>query len=235
MIPTIYTIAYNEEVFLKFFIDHYRSRFPNCKIVVYDNMSTDNTVKIAKDNNCEVIQYNTNNQIQDSKYLEIKNNCWKSATTDWVAVCDVDELVFINAEELSKEDSYGATIINFEGYNMVNLEENFDFQNIKYGERSQGFDKRYLFNRRHLKEINYSSGCHYANPVGAIKYSSKQYLAGHFKCLNVEYVVSRHKMFGARLSDENKRYGWGHQYLFDEQKTRDSVLKIKQNAKKVLP
>jgi hypothetical protein len=78
---TIYTIAYNEEIFIQFMIDHYRSRFPNCHIVVYDNESTDNTVAIAKANNCEVITYCTNNQIQDRKYLEIKNNCWKKSKT----------------------------------------------------------------------------------------------------------------------------------------------------------
>jgi len=34
---TIYTITYNEELMLPYFIRHYRLRFPNCKIVVYDN------------------------------------------------------------------------------------------------------------------------------------------------------------------------------------------------------
>ena len=47
---TIFTIAYNESVLMKFMIDHYRSKFPNCRIVVYDNMSTDGCDKIASYN-----------------------------------------------------------------------------------------------------------------------------------------------------------------------------------------
>ena len=70
---TIYTVAYNEELMLPFFIKHYRTLFPECHIVVYDNQSTDRTVEIAKESNCEVIQYDTDNKISDRKYLEIKN------------------------------------------------------------------------------------------------------------------------------------------------------------------
>ena len=111
---TVYTIAYNEELIMQFMIDHYRSRFPGCNIVVYDNMSTDNTTKIARANDCEVIQYDTNNQIQDRRYIEIKNNCWKNALTEWVLICDMDELLDINAEQLKKEEEVEKKEINFD-------------------------------------------------------------------------------------------------------------------------
>ena len=83
---TVYTIAYNEAVFIQFMIDHYRARFPDCRIVVYDNMSADRTVNIALTNGCEVIPFDTNGQLQDRRYIEIKNSCWKDATTDWVLI-----------------------------------------------------------------------------------------------------------------------------------------------------
>ena len=92
---TIYTIAYNESILIKFMIEHYRSRFPNCHIIVYDNYSTDNTVEIASALGCEIRYFDTNNQIFDNKYLELKNNFWRDAQTDWVLVCDVDELLNI--------------------------------------------------------------------------------------------------------------------------------------------
>src|SRR3990167_11265325 len=97
---TVYTITYNESLLIQFMIDHYRSRFPDCRIVVYDNISTDDTVKIALANGCEVIPYDTNGQIQDSHYIQIKNNCWKDAKTDWVLICDMDELLDINTAQL---------------------------------------------------------------------------------------------------------------------------------------
>lgn len=79
---TLYTMAYNEEVFLKYMIDHYRSRFPNCRIILHDNESTDSTAAIARENNCEVINFPTNNEIDEFKITQLKNNCWKSANTD---------------------------------------------------------------------------------------------------------------------------------------------------------
>ncbi len=75
---TIYTMAYNEDVFLQYMINHYRSRFSNCHIVLFDNESTDNTRQIALDNNCEVKDFKTNNTIDDLKIQHLKNNCWKN-------------------------------------------------------------------------------------------------------------------------------------------------------------
>ena len=101
---TVYTMAFNEEILMQFMIDHYRSRFPNCHIVVYDYESTDKTAEIANNNNCEVINYSTNNEVDDEKLRHLKNNCWKNAATDWVLVCDVDEMLDINEQQLIEED-----------------------------------------------------------------------------------------------------------------------------------
>ena len=62
---------------LPYFIRHYRKNFPDCRIIVYDNHSTDATVKIAEAADCEVIPYDTGNHLDDMKYLEIKNHCWQ--------------------------------------------------------------------------------------------------------------------------------------------------------------
>lgn len=209
---TIYTIAYNEEVFIKFMIDHYKQRFSNCHIVVYDNMSTDNTVKIAKENNCEVVQYDTNNQINDRKYLEIKNNCWKSAQTDWVLVCDMDELLEFNEADLLDEEKNGVTLIKSEGYNMVNMHDNFDLENIIHGSRCNPYDKIYAFNKKYISDIKYEPGCHKCNPFGKVKYSEKSYLLYHYKCINPDYQAQRYEMYAKRLSQENLKHNWGNHY-----------------------
>jgi len=190
---TVYTIAYNEEVIIQFMIDHYRSRFPGCRIVVFDNMSTDGTAKIAIKNNCEVIPYDTNNQIKDSKYLEIKNNCWKFASTDWVLICDADELLDINEESLKEEELSSVTAISSEAYNMINIEDNYDIPNIKYGSRCESYDKTYLFNKKFISDINYAAGCHTCDAVGAWKKSEKSYLLYHYKCINQDFQIARYK------------------------------------------
>src|SRR5579885_430121 len=143
MTISVFVMAYKEEIILPHMIKHYRDRFPSCKITVFDNQSTDKTAEIARANNCEVIEYNTNNQVDDGKLRNLKNNCWKSATTDWCCVIDADEFLDINEEQLAKEDAAGTTIIRSEAYNMVNMEDNYDIENISYATRCVQYDKSY--------------------------------------------------------------------------------------------
>ena len=213
----IYTIAYNEEVLLPFFIKWYRNRFPNCRIVVYDNESTDRTKEIAFNNNCEVITYYTDNQLSDSKYLEIKNNCWKNSKTDWVIVCDVDEWLDINEEDLRKEISNRATLIKTHGYNMCNITKEIDYSKVIHGVRSVQYDKFICFNKNKIKEINYSPGAHNIKPIGGVKYSDMVYKLLHMKFIDEDYMVNRYNLFNSRMSKENKEKGWGIQYTNPEE------------------
>jgi hypothetical protein len=232
---TVYTVAYNEEVILPFMIKWYRDRFSDCKIVVYDNYSTDRTEQIALEANCEVIKYDTNNQLSDSKYLEIKNNCWKDAKTDWVLICDADEFLDINEHQLSKEN---CSIIQSEGWNMINTEDNPQLllKDIKWGSRAKQYDKYFLFNKNLIKEINYSVGCHFANPKGEIKFSEKKYLLYHFRAIDENYIVNKNLSFAKRLSKENLKNNWGFHYLESEETIRNNykVFQDKTNLKKII-
>jgi len=217
---TVYTMAYNEEVFLQYMIDHYRSRFPNCHIVLYDNESTDKTAQIAQNSNCEVRIFKTNNCVDDILITDLKNSCWKDAKTDWVLICDIDELLNINEQELKSEADQGFTIIRSEGWNMVNLEDNYDFANIKHGTRVPQYDKSYLFNKSQIKHMNYSAGCHASGPIGNAKYSNNIYKLWHYKCINPDYLVERYRVTANRLSDRNKKLGMGTYWL---NQTEESV------------
>jgi hypothetical protein len=220
---TIFTITYNEEFILPFFIKHYREKFPNCNIVVYDNESTDDTVKIAKENNCEVITYKTDNQISDSKYLEIKNNCWKNSNTNWNIVCDCDELCLINESELIVEDSLGSSIIKLEAYDMVNLSDDdlIILEDLNFGSRSHIYDKCLIFNKGCISEINYQPGCHTLSPIGDVKYQTNNYKLLHYKYLGFDFLCKRYNLFYGRLSHENKVMGWGTQYTQDIQSIKN--------------
>lgn len=227
---TIYTITYNEELMIKFFINHYREKFPNCKIVIYDNYSTDNTVNIAKKYNCDIKYFDSNNQISETKYLEIKNNCWKESTTDWVIVCDCDELVNISQDKLKIEELKGSTIINFEGYDMINLSKDTDLYKIKNGVRNKMYDKRILFNKKNINEINYEAGCHTCNPIGDVLYSKEVYKLFHYKYLSEDYLISRYKLFSSRLSEENKKNKWGTHYIKQENEIRNNFKDLKNKS-----
>lgn len=216
---TVYTIAYNEEFMLPFFIEHYRVCFPGCKIVVYDNQSTDKTREFAQAEGCEVRTFHTNNTLCDRTYLDIKNHCWKDATTDWVLVCDVDEHLWVNAESLIWEQRRGTTIIQAEGYNMVGNDEPelpHPFA-VDKGVRAPSYDKLYLFDRTKITDINYLVGCHKANPSGKVTYSTKAYQCRHYKYLNLPYMIKRHREFAKRMSPINRQHGWGGHYLYTPQ------------------
>ncbi len=208
---TIYTLTYNEEVLMQYMIDHYRSRFSDCHIVVYDNNSTDKTVEICKNNKCEIRSYPANNQLDDGLHMRIKNSCWKDASTDWVLTCDLDELLDINEDQLKAEEAAGSTIIKTEAWTMVNMLDTFDKQSldaITQGFRDPGYDKSLLFNKKHIKEINYNPGCHGCNPVGHTIYS-KTYQLRHYQYINPGLFVAKRMETAKRLSAENKKNGWG--------------------------
>lgn len=230
---TIYTLAYNEELMIQFMIDHYRERFPGCHIVVNDNMSTDNTVKIALANSCEVIPFDTDNHFfQEQRLTEIRNSCWKNAKTEWVLVCDMDELLDINEVQLKEEEKTGTTIIRSEGYDMVDVEDKFDLANMKYGMRDIGHDKAYLFNKKFIKDINYSLGAHECNPEGSVKYSKKVYKLYHYCYVNYDVTIEKYKVYSSRRSPEDIKNGSGSWAETPEQ-IRDIYAEAKSNAIKL--
>lgn len=226
----VFAISYNEEVMIPFFMRHY-SRFAS-KITIFDNESTDDTVKLARGMGAQVLSWSSNNQIRDDLYLQIKNNCWKWSLADWVIVCDIDELVFNIHPEIDILSDPAITIIQPDWYEMVG---DFDFigrrndpvsgLNIEYlidtGINLGQNSKSIMFRPSVLKEINYDPGCHECYPIGAVAKLRTSYLAIlHYKFLSPDYVVARHKMFGERLSDINKKYKWGVQYEYSEEKIR---------------
>lgn len=230
---TVYTITYNEQLLIKFMIDHYRARFPGCRIVVYDNMSTDDTVKIAHSNDCEVIQFDSGNQFQDRQNMDIKNNCLKDAKTDWVLICDLDELLDINEAELKKEEKLGTTIITSETYDMINMKDNLDFKSMKCGVKSPVDSKIFLFNKRYISEINYSVGAHSCRPVGTVRFSSRAYKAYHYASINADLTTKKFKTRQKRLSPENLKMGWGMQVFMTPQEIREEYAEERKKAIKV--
>ena len=230
---TIITITFNEEFILPHFIAHYRANFPGCKIIVYDNHSTDNTVKIAQEHGCEVILYDTGGKLSDTTYLQIKNEQWKMCE-GWVIVCDADEFLNITADELYHEAMNGTTVIKSEGYNMANLWDNMDFESINMGVRSESYDKSYCFDAGKITSINYNAGAHKAEPKGVVRYSEKKYICRHYKYINIDYMVARHKVYGERLSDENLKKDWGTHYLYSPEKIRNEFIMARKQSKRII-
>jgi glycosyltransferase involved in cell wall biosynthesis len=222
----IYSIAYNEEVLIEKMIRHYRDRFPNCAITIFDNQSSDKTREIAESLSCIVLEHDSNNEVRDDLYLAIKNNCWKGQNERWALICDVDEFLYLDENDLLTEQSQGSTVIQFEGWNLITMSDDPDIIDLdcKVGSRAPQYDKFYLFDTWALTDINYSAGCHHADPKGLVVKSDTKYLMCHWKALGLNYMINRHLEFGKRLSKQNRDKGWGVHYL-------DSAEQIRTNWK----
>lgn len=213
---TIYSMCFNEEAILGFMIAHYRQRFPDCAIVIYDNESTDGTRDVALAHGCTVESYSTDGKVDDARLRSLKNNCWKGAKTDWVLVCDADELLDIDEAALRREDARGTTLIKSRGFNMVNLKDDYDLDAITHGFEAPLYGKDYLFKRTAIREINYVAGAHEASPVGDVKPSATRYTAYHFRHINPELSLKKQQYTKARLSEVNLRNGWSYHYMTDK-------------------
>jgi len=238
---TVYTATFNESKIIQFFIDHYRSRFPNCDIVVYDNESTDKTVEIAKLNNCEIIPYSSNGVINDQLLMDIKNTCWKSSKTDWVLTCDTDELLDINEQQLTYENSCGTTKIKSEAWQMVNMADSpKSLKDIKYGWRDNvvggyclPYDKDLLFNKKHV-DINYVDyGCHTAHSKGTIKYSDKPYKMYHYKYTDINAFLAKQRLNRSKITAAHIKLMGGNNCLKDDNGQRAEFNLARRGAIKI--
>lgn len=230
----VYTITYNESHFVKNFLTAYKEAE---RIVVYDNMSTDNTRELLKeDDRVEIRDYYSNGQIRDDLYLSIKNNCWKEARgkADWVIVVDFDE-IFTRARiindvpvlDLDLTDAYynGWNVFRPYGYNMVSLEaplyaEGHPFEYSKKGVFHNPAIKMCCFRPDQISEIRFEPGCHTANPLdmdGKIDnvriLMNQDFKLLHYKFWNVDHYMKRMKDYQTRMSNQNKEHGWGWHYL----------------------
>ena len=215
----IYLLCFNEEKLLQFVIDHYRRHFPNGNIIFYDNMSTDNSEKIMLQNGCQIRKFDTGNTFNDQTHMDIKNSCWKEESkNDWVLIADLDELPHVTEDQLKQEFANKTSILTFEGYTLIGGRTGCDLVNLKTGVRDGGHDKKHIFNRRMIINMNYGPGAHTANPTGTITYSTNKYKTFHYKWISLEYIIARHNFYAKRMSQTNKSRGWGIQYYWTNEK-----------------
>lgn len=214
-----FILCYNEEVILPHLIKHLYKHF-KANVTIFDNKSTDNSVAIAKNMGCNVKSYDSNNQIRDDLYLNIKNNCWKGSKADWVFIGDADEFLEVNF------NVYKYTILNVKGYDVLG-----PFFESRTGVANRAFNKPVMFRPNCFTDINYTPGCHSAAPVGTISGSIEFATLLHRKYLTEEYVYKKHKEYESRLSDFNKKYQFGFEYEgVTEQSIKEKFNQLRQNA-----
>lgn len=218
MIIHVYTVCWNEEKMLPFFLGYYGS-FAE-KIVVYDNQSTDKSAKIIDAHpKTKRIVFDTGGQYVESRLTEIRNTAWKASRgkADWVMVVDMDEFLYhpLLVPYLQSYKTMGVTLPKIDGYEMTsptfpqpgtNL-----FTHCKTGFSSEWFSKRVCFNP-HVDMV-FGPGSHKFSAQGQVVESKNPDIKLlHYHYLGLEFVESKRSGRWKRQSEENRRNGWGIHY-----------------------
>lgn len=236
---TVFTICYNEQELINSFLEHYYMLGAN-RIVIYDNNSTDNTLDICNDfkddyKDCaiEIIKYDTNNQIRDDIYLEIKNNAWKKYNSDYYIIVDCDEFLEVRNGDFFdqgrlirylKDKPSGLILPKVLGVQVVtdSFEELYDIssENLNRYVMDPSYNKRCIFGKEF--QPTYKMGCHnftynqdkadILNNSFEVESSYDPLYLFHLKYIDREYVIDRYNLFKSRLSDFNKLNNYGSQY-----------------------
>lgn len=221
----IFSLCYNESILIPHMVEHYRKYLPSCKITIYDNESTDNSVEIARSLDCEVISFSTDGITNNLKQLEIKNNCWKEVKDGWIIIIDMDEFLCVTEEDFQKEN--GTTILSIKGAQMIGESLLPDLSDINLQEivkyvPNRFEDKHLCFYRNNITEINYLIGAHKCRPVGSrIKYSLKNYINKHICSPGLPFLINRQKERYERTKINREKYGHSFHYSNDVDKISD--------------
>ena len=208
-VVNIYLLCFNEEVLIPHTVFHYRKFLPNCKIIIYDNESSDKSVEVAKSLECEVVSWSSAGINDTQKKSEIHNNCWKHAQCDWIICADMDEWLCITEEDLNLETVKQTTILKINGYDMIGTSTTLDLNDIDLHKIDRCCENKYeskhlCFNKKYIKEINYDHGNHNIKPIGNILYSHKIYTNKHMSLLGLPFFIQKNKSRFVRCEAQRK-------------------------------
>ena len=216
----VYTVCWNEEQFLPFFLRHYSS-FAD-RIVVYDNQSTDSTPDIVR--SCPIAElrtFDTNGSFDDHANINIKNNSYKESCgeADYVIVVDSDELIYHPdlKRVLLQHKRDGITLPRTKGLDMVSWRfptaEKDITELVRLGRESLEYSKRCIFDPS--LDMNFEIGCHDCTPEGnVVENKEAELFMLHYHYLGLMRCINRHRIVRSRLAKakNNKvayQYRWG--------------------------
>ncbi len=240
----IYLLAccYNEARLLPFFLDYYTHFIGVSRFFLFDGGSTDDTANIIRDYPVEMFVHKSD-KLDDRQLMYFRNEGYKQwrQECDWFIVCDVDEFLYhpdIHAV-LENYKTEGITVPLVEGFEMLSKK----FPTFKKGDYLPNFIRTGLPNpayyNKHLIfdpviDINYTLGCHGANPTGPVRKSTQADFKNlHYKILSFEYFHSKAKSSSERISDWNKEVGAGFHYAEFAKKSENEFLQYFVNADNV--
>lgn len=234
------TITYNEESMIPYVMPYYE-RLGYDKLVVYDNESTDNTVKLLKKYPfVEVRTFSTDGKLNDDTNRNIKSDFWKEFKSQfdkysvWITATDFDEVLYCNGNikdilkqcDVEKKNTYNKNILQI----LCDKFPPKDKLAHEYTDKAiidnVNWKKMLLFNANTLRTLRYSVGAHRCTQTRDIPTSylnGKPIFAFHLKYIDYDYNQKKYKHYAGRLSDLNIKKKWGKEY---------NIYKIEKNWQK---
>lgn len=246
------TLTYNEEDTVEYAVDYWKN-LGITKAIVYDNFSTDSTVEKLKSYGDWIeIRYFKTDGMSDIHQAQIKNGIINEflGKDVWLLVCDFDEWLYSKDIDglIDNMEEGGYSVLGTQWYAICNDSTPPKQNGVLLHKQSTKFYKQYinhmpqfkdlgkfmLINPRKILTMNWSVGNHLCNPIGDFKLyiaSPDEAVAIHLnKGLSEQYFVDKRKRMGERLSQLNKRYGMGVEYLKSEEATREEYRQYQANS-----
>ncbi len=209
----VYSIMWNEEFLLPYFLRHYET-FAD-KIFIIDDNSTDRTAEIAKAHpKVEVIKYwytrGFNDEDHSSCFLEAYQK-YSRGKADWVMCVDGDEFIYNKnmPKALSNAEAKGIFIIRTTGFAMVSQflpeKQGQIYEECFNGIRSMNFDKPTVLKPE--LDVLFDPGRHQIRNADIKPQKAKLSLL-HYRHISPDYLLSRSSKSFANMGmpDAKKKY-----------------------------
>lgn len=234
---TVHAVCYNEARMLPYFLRHYQPIAS--RIVIHDNESTDDSVKIARGAGAEVLSFNTNGQLDELTLVGVRNDCWKTKPdTGWVAVVDVDEFLYHPDVQSFTDDCErrGITVVVPQGFQMLSDTFPDDYtlpitDQVRHGTPYKPFCKPVLFNASHITSMNFGPGSHRAAPEGDVHPDTSGDLKLlHYRWLGLDWMWERNSERLARRSEAMQQVGQGREYADSRARLQTTYRQLRKRS-----
>src|ERR1700690_2790184 len=223
----VHVLRYGDDWLVPYMVRHYLSYAT--KLVIHDAGGGRSLEMEALDPRVCVLPWDDCPQVDELKYTELRNSCWKGTDADWVVVADLDELIYFpeGAEKsLGAYTQMGAAVIRPHGFELFS--ETYPTGNGQiYDEIKQAapddkwYAKPILFTPHLVSEIRLGMGSHAADPV---LHDQRRFAVGqkwpfakpptwllHCKQIGpVKDIADRYDATHARMCEMNLKMHWGN-------------------------
>jgi Glycosyl transferase family 2/Methyltransferase domain len=217
----LYAQCWNDEFMLPFFFRHYDPFVE--RYVIYDDGSTDRSLSILADHPRVEIRRFVRSDPGSFALSEqsLSNQCWKESRgyADWVIVTDIDEHLVHRAMDryLLECTAAAITLLPSLGFQMISDTVPRSAERLCDGYRLGApwtqMMKPSIFNPTAIEDINFDTGRHGAHPVGDVRVPrADEILLLHYKYLNIDATLARHRQLVRGLGPVDRKNRWGHKY-----------------------